>query len=189
MQRVVVSMELVCLLYMESYFFSLQSRYTTFISDRMKGISHVLKEVWSIEHHHCYRIRHIKANFKQADFGSNELQNLLHVCVTALEIVRYNEPRKQMKTINPDSNAWIKKSLKYQKSNWTFCHDGGVRFNMMAINVSESFNDMLKETRNLPIRLLVAWSFLVWTIISTNVVFKERNDVLTDIEVGSVGKK
>ena len=60
----------------------------------MKGIPRALREAWPIEHHHRFCIRHIKANFKKTGFGTDELQNLLHACATALEVGKYNDLRK-----------------------------------------------------------------------------------------------
>jgi len=129
---------------------SLHDRCITFVSDRVKGIPRALREGWPIKHHHRYCIRHIKANFKKDGFGTDEFQNLLHACALASEVVKYNELRKHMKEMSPAADAWIERSLKDEEKNWMLCKDGGVRFNMMKTNVSESFNGVLKCTRNCP---------------------------------------
>ena len=144
---------------MWKYIPSLHNRCITFVSDRAKGIPRALVEGWPAAHYHRYCIRHIKANFKKAGFGTDALQNLLHACATASEVVKYEEFRKQLKTVSPEGDAWIERSLRGQEENWTLCKDGGRRFNMMTTNVSKSFNGVLKGTRNLPVRSLVARTF------------------------------
>lgn len=92
-------------------------RCITFVSDHMKGIPRALREGWPATHHHRYCIRHIKANFKKAGFGTDKFQNLLHACALASEVVKYDELRKQMKHMSPAADAWIETSLEDEEEN------------------------------------------------------------------------
>ena len=42
---------------------------------------------------------------------------------------------------------------------WTLAHDGGHRYGAMTTNLSESFNGILKNARNLPITALVEHTY------------------------------
>ena len=42
---------------------------------------------------------------------------------------------------------------------WALSHDGGQRYEIMTTNMSEVFNDVLEDARNLPITTLVQLTF------------------------------
>lgn len=43
---------------------------------------------------------------------------------------------------------------------WTCCHDGGRRFGCMTTNMSESFNNVLRGARGMPITTMILMTFL-----------------------------
>ena len=63
---------------------------------------------------------------------------------------------------------------------WTLAHDGGHRYGAMTTNLSESFNGILKSTRNLPITALVELTYYRCVAYFADRYSKARTEVTTD---------
>ena len=58
--------------------------------------------------------------------------------------------------INVEARNWLE-HIPLEK--WALSHDGGQRYEIMTTNMSEVFNDVLEDARNLPITTLVQLTF------------------------------
>ena len=135
-----------------------QNKRITFISDQMKGIPNALKPGWPSPHNHRYCLRHIRANF-QKEFKDKVLHNLLWEVGCATNPDVYKAKRVELIVACEDADTYIENSSKDQEQQWALSRDGGHRLCMMTTNTSESFNDVFKGARALPLQALIVRIF------------------------------
>ena len=88
------------------------------------------------------------ANFQKLS-KSKEYKDLMWEAAAAYTLPEVEEKMEDLKKINKDAHAWL---LKEPPSNWARCYyTSRAKCNRMGNNVSESFNDSIKEARNKPV--------------------------------------
>ncbi|XP_077242449.1 uncharacterized protein LOC143882961 [Tasmannia lanceolata] len=122
----------------------------TISSDRMKGLPRAIDEALSGSYH-SYCIRHLNANFLKT-FKSQILCKLFSRAAYALRERDYKETMECIKAKNAKAEKWISE---IPKENWANVYFKGSRWNMLTTNAAESFNNVLKGARELPIAALV----------------------------------
>ncbi|XP_059274640.1 uncharacterized protein LOC132029375 [Lycium ferocissimum] len=69
---------------------------------------------------------------------------------------KYKMRMEQIKTMSPPAHLWLK-ALPEKK--WTLHKDNGHRWGAMTMNVSKSYNGLLKKARGLPVTAMVRSTF------------------------------
>ncbi|XP_077222063.1 uncharacterized protein LOC143855896 [Tasmannia lanceolata] len=119
-------------------------------SDRMKGLPRAVAEAL-LRSHHFYCIHHLGANF-HAKFKSEDLHKLFVNAAYSLREGAFKDAMESIKSKSKSAEKWISE---IPKENWASAHFEGCRYNMLTTNTAESFNALLKGTRELPIAALV----------------------------------
>ncbi|XP_077252047.1 uncharacterized protein LOC143891337 [Tasmannia lanceolata] len=122
----------------------------TISSDRMKGLPRAIDEALP-RSYHSYCIRHVNANFLKT-FKSQILCKLFSRAAYALRERDYKETIECIKAKNAKAEKWISE---IPKEKWANIYFKGSRWNMLTTNAAESFNNVLKGARELPIAALV----------------------------------
>ena len=98
---------------------------------------------------------HLASNF-MTRFKDKLAKNL--VCRAALATTqhKFNKHMAIIGRINSEAQQWLEA---IPLEIWALSHDGGRRYEIMTINMSEVFNSVLKGAHNLPITTLVQLTF------------------------------
>ncbi|XP_077250159.1 uncharacterized protein LOC143889728 [Tasmannia lanceolata] len=116
----------------------------------MKGLPRAIDEALPGSYH-SYCIRHLNANFLKT-FKSQILCKLFSRAAYALRERDYKETIECIKVKNAKAEKWISE---IPKEKWANVYFKGSRWNMLTTNAAESFNNVLKGARELPIAALV----------------------------------
>ncbi|XP_076905073.1 uncharacterized protein LOC143560716 [Bidens hawaiensis] len=129
------------------------------IFDRHAGILKAVNDHGSpwLEPHgfHRYCLRHFINNFNDK-FRNSQLKALAYRAGSQNQIRKFNSIMEEIGKINPKARQWLKE---YAPEKWTLAHDGGKRYGLLTINLSEIFNSVLKGARFLPITACVQLTF------------------------------
>ena len=72
------------------------------------------------------------------------------------QLRKYQITRDRITQLSADGEKYLRE-IPVEK--WTLAYDGGHRYGLMTTNLSESFNEILKSARNLPITALVELTY------------------------------
>ncbi|XP_012851412.1 PREDICTED: uncharacterized protein LOC105971112 [Erythranthe guttata] len=119
----------------------------TFISDRQKGLVESFNTILPhTEHRFC--VRHLYANFKLR-FKDKILKDLMWSAARAYLENGYNEKMDEIKAISKEAYEWLKNI-----SPQLWCKhmmSGRSKCDLLCNNLCESFNNYIKEARDMPI--------------------------------------
>jgi len=132
----------------------LGGRPTCIISDRDKGLIKAMR--WMINNHpgllvHRFCLEHVKANLCN-QFRMKGLKGACQMLGKALQEHKYEELWERIENLHPEGAAYLRG---IDPSMWTLYADEGWRWGMTTTNISESYNNVLRGARRLPIRALV----------------------------------
>ncbi|KAH0642413.1 hypothetical protein KY290_034006 [Solanum tuberosum] len=82
---------------------------------------------------------------------------------------KFVQRMQQIKILSPAAYEWLNE---FPLEKWTMYKDGGRRWGAMTINVSESYNGLLKKAQGLPVTVMVRMTFK--TLVDR---FVERNNL------------
>ncbi|XP_077251881.1 uncharacterized protein LOC143891123 [Tasmannia lanceolata] len=119
-------------------------------SDRMKGLPRAVAEALPGSHH-FYCIHYLSANF-HGNFKSEDLQKLFVIAAYSLREGAFKNAMESIKSMSKSAEKWISE---IPKQNWANTYFEGSRYNVLTTNTAESFNALLKGSRELPIAALV----------------------------------
>ena len=105
--------------------------------------------------YHVYCLRHVISNFNKA-INDAKLKKMATRAGMQRQIRKFDRDMRRIEELSPTAADWLKK-ISVEK--WTAAHDGGRRYDIMTTNLSECFNDVLKNARFLPITALVQLTF------------------------------
>ena len=129
------------------------------ISDKHPGIMAAMSDPhlnWvapSAYHRIC--MRHLTSNF-MTRFKDKLLKNLVCKAALASTQCKFNKHMAKIGIINSEAQQWLE-AIPFQL--WTLSYDGGRRYGIMATNMLEVFNSILKGARSLPFTTLVQLTF------------------------------
>jgi hypothetical protein len=108
---------------------------------------------------HKWCSRHFVVNIWKKQLSKEVLVRLKALC-NVKEEKKFEARLKELeKILNYDANAWLFEQLP-EKSKWTLSFDeGGSRYGIMTMNISEVFNFVLKGICSLPIFCIVDYTF------------------------------
>jgi hypothetical protein len=108
---------------------------------------------------HRWCSRHFATNIWKKQRSKEVIARLKALCKVKKE-KKFEDKLKEMeKILNDDANAWLLQQWP-EKSKWTLAFDeGGSRYGIMATNISEVFNFVLKGIRALSISGIVDYTF------------------------------
>nr|GEV46036.1 DNA-binding WRKY [Tanacetum cinerariifolium] len=89
-------------------------------------------------------------------FRNPNLKVLSYRAGSQNQVRKFNSIMDKIRTLNPKAREWLEG---HPLSKWTLAHDGGKRYRMLTINMSEIFNSVLKGARYLPITSCVQLIF------------------------------
>ena len=92
------------------------------------------------------------------------------------QLQKYQITKDRITQLNVDSDKYLRYIL-VQK--WTLAHDGGHCYGAITMNLSESFNGILKSARNLPITALVELTYYHCVTYFADRYNKARTEVTT----------
>ncbi|XP_070028877.1 uncharacterized protein [Nicotiana sylvestris] len=128
------------------------------ISDRHSGILSSVENLlaWKEPYaYHRYSVRHFKANFQKAH-PNKYLHDLMWMAATDHQQHQF---RRHMYSIRQEDEAAYCWLMRRHPEKWTLHADGGRRWGILTINLSESFNGLLKSARGFPVTAMVRMSF------------------------------
>ena len=127
---------------------------------RHPGIMAVMTDVhlgWTKPYaYHRICMRHLASNFMNR-FKDKTLKNLVCKAALATKVGKFNKHMDTIRRINLEVQRWLE-TIPFEKL--TLSHDGGRRYEIMTITMSEVFNSVLKGARNLLVTTLVQLTFL-----------------------------
>ncbi|KAH9608717.1 hypothetical protein KSS87_019195, partial [Heliosperma pusillum] len=100
---------------------------------------------------HRFCLEHIKANLL-TNFRRNGLKEACQILGTELNQTKYWNAWGRINELNPEAAAYLQQ---IDPTMWTLFEDGGHRWGVSTTNISESYNNVLKGARHLPIRAMV----------------------------------
>ena len=125
------------------------------ISDRYLGIMAAMSDThlgWAtLSAYHRICMRHLASNFI-ARFKDKLLKNLVYRAALETTQRKFNKHMATIGIIISEAQQWLE-AIPLEL--WALSHDGGRRYEIMATNMSEVFNNVLKGARNLLITTLV----------------------------------
>ncbi|KAH0637564.1 hypothetical protein KY289_037479 [Solanum tuberosum] len=127
------------------------------VSDRAKGILTSLSELWQFQEpraFHRFCLRHLKSNF-QSQFPNRDLSNLMWRAATAHQVRKFEALMWEIQEENREAYEYL---MRIPLNKWTVSHDDGKRWGVLTTNLSESFNELLKKARGLPVTAMVRLS-------------------------------
>ncbi|KAI8566916.1 hypothetical protein RHMOL_Rhmol02G0079600 [Rhododendron molle] len=119
----------------------------TFISDRQKGLVETFNQMLpSVDHRFC--VRHMYANFKLL-YKGKDLKDLLWAAARSYTVQEWDDHMQQIKAINKEAFEWL---MKVPANLWSrSMFSTRPKSDMLANNISESFNQYIKGARDKPI--------------------------------------
>ncbi|XP_042067126.1 uncharacterized protein LOC121810423 [Salvia splendens] len=130
------------------------------ISDRHKGILKAMRsDEWKKPPmcHHKFCLIHVRKNIlsKLKGKGGKAKGKIWALGVTT-QVRKYVRRRRALRE---ESLVAIHELNKAKKENWSLCYDDELRWGVPSTNMSESYNNVLRGVRELPIRALVDLTF------------------------------
>ncbi|CAH9146096.1 unnamed protein product [Cuscuta epithymum] len=128
------------------------------ISDRHAGIESAfrsLPELRSPQVSKRYCLRHIRSNF-MTKFRNAELKKLCWQAGSTPTEQEFHDCMEQIRGINESAFLYLNE---IPVEMWALSYDDGKRYGILTTNLSESFNNVLKGCRTLPICALVKATF------------------------------
>lgn len=110
------------------------------ISDRHKSILKAVEYIPTFcepRDFHRYCLRHVVSNFN-TQFKSLKLKDLCYNAGNSLTVRNFELVMREIEGLDRGAHAFLRA---VDPSKWTFCHDGGHRFGVMTINISEAINN------------------------------------------------
>lgn len=119
----------------------------SFISDRQKGLVESFQILMpSTEHRFC--VRHLYANFK-LKFKDQALKNLMWSAARSYLEDGFNQKMNEIKAISKEAYEWL---VKIAPNQWCkYALSTRPKCDMLSNNLCESFNNYIKEAREMPI--------------------------------------
>jgi hypothetical protein len=136
-------------------------KHVCMILDRHRGLLNGAKE--HLEGYppliHRWCSRHFAANIWKKQQRKEVIARLKELCKVKEEKKFEARMKELEKILNNDANAWLFEQL-LEKSKWALAFDeGGSRYEIMTINISEVFNFILKGIHSLPVSGIVDYTF------------------------------
>lgn len=138
--------------------FVAQNRSLCVISDRHGGIIHAMEnlEDWQEPFaYHRFCLRHVRSNF-MTRFKNLALKKLCWAIGSTTQKRKFRNCRRDVMAINADAWEYLNA---IDRTKWCLAYDGNHRWGCLTTNNSESFNNVLKGARHLPILACIESSF------------------------------
>lgn len=118
-----------------------------FISDRQKGLTESMDLLFpGVEHRFC--IRHKYSNYQKL-FKGKELKDLMWGAASAYTVPEFEAKMRALKAMSKEAHDWL---LREPIEHWAICkYSPRAQTGRMVNNISESFNNVIKEVRDKPI--------------------------------------
>jgi hypothetical protein len=100
---------------------------------------------------HRFCLEHIKANLL-THYRRKGLREACQILGTELQEPKYWMAWENLRELHADAADYLQDIVPQM---WTLFEDGGSRWGMSTTNISESYNNVLKGARHLPIRAIV----------------------------------
>ncbi|KAH9623670.1 hypothetical protein KSS87_000246, partial [Heliosperma pusillum] len=100
---------------------------------------------------HRFCLEHIKANLLTY-FRRKGLKEACQILGTELNQTKYWNAWSRINELNPEAAEYLQQM---DPTMWTLFEEGGHRWGLSTTNMSESYNNVLKGARHLPIRAMV----------------------------------
>ncbi|XP_022042179.1 uncharacterized protein LOC110944843 [Helianthus annuus] len=137
----------------------IQTRKICVISDRHAGIIHAMEnlEDWMEPRaYHRYCLRHVRSNFSSR-FSMKYLRKLCWMIGSTTQSQKYRWAVQEMRMYKEEAWDYLNNT---DKSKWTLRHDHRHRrWGNLTTNISESMNNVLRQARLLPIKVLIRFTF------------------------------
>ncbi|CAH9054160.1 unnamed protein product, partial [Cuscuta europaea] len=130
------------------------NRHVCIISDRHPGILSAYQSVPQLKTSQVSKrfcLRHIRSNF-MTKFRSTELKKLCWQAGSTPMVSEFYQTMAQIRATNENAFTYLNA---ISRENWAMCFDDGRHYGILTTNLSESFNNVLKGCRALPIIALV----------------------------------
>ncbi|XP_044468532.1 uncharacterized protein LOC123198030 [Mangifera indica] len=121
------------------------------ISDRHNAIIRCVREVFP-NAHHGWCNHHIKGNMRSRYKQTKHIEGLFWRAAKAYRIEDFQEALRMIRAENPTATAYLE-GIDYQR--WARAYFPGIRYNIMTTNIAESFNALARQTRKLPVMMLL----------------------------------
>nr|AAG46156.1 putative Mutator protein [Oryza sativa Japonica Group] len=137
------------------------NREVCIISDRHPGILnsiiHIMPHHLTIHHRWC--MRHFCANFYTAGATTDQMKDLERICQINEKAFFLDEIKRLMGVVGERPKKWLEDHMPL-KVKWARAFDtNGRRHSIMTSNMAESFNNVLRGIRKLPVTAIVAYTF------------------------------
>nr|AAO37542.1 putative mutator-like transposase [Oryza sativa Japonica Group]AAO72391.1 mutator-like transposase [Oryza sativa Japonica Group] len=137
------------------------NREVCIISDRHPGILnsiiHIMPHHLTIHHRWC--MRHFCANFYTAGATTDQMKDLERICQIDEKALFLDEIKRLMGVVGERPKKWLEDHMPL-KVKWARAFDtNGRRHSIMTSNMAESFNNVLRGIRKLPVTAIVAYTF------------------------------
>ncbi|XP_042005770.1 uncharacterized protein LOC121754488 [Salvia splendens] len=130
------------------------------ISDRHKGILKAMRsDEWKKPPicHHKFCLIHVRKNILTKLKGKGgKAKGMIWALGVTTQVRKYMRRRRALRE---ESLVAIHELNKAKKENWSLCYDDELRWGVPSTNMSESYNNVLRGIRELPIRALVDLTF------------------------------
>ena len=131
------------------------------ISDRHQGILAAVQEQIPgyAALHHRWCTRHLAENLLRKDCRKDNFP-LFEEVARMLEVKLFQEKLEQLNTATTaEGRQWLS-GLMRDVDKWTRAHDdGGWRYEFQTSNMAESFNNLLRGIRGMPVNAIVSFTF------------------------------
>ncbi|XP_071912364.1 uncharacterized protein [Coffea arabica] len=128
------------------------------IFDRHNGIIYTMTHFDYWEEpltYHRFCLRHVRSNL-MTQFKDLHLKRLCWAMGRARQLRKWRMFRRELRSMFP--NAWNYLSA-INPEKWCLTHDDGRRWGILTTNISESYNNVLRGARRLPIRACIDMTF------------------------------
>jgi transposase-like protein len=133
------------------------------ISDRHPGLRNAMTQgVWEgVSHRYC--LRHIASNYAKYEGTTKAEKDLVWQAGAELQKRVAKAFLDNLKEVNPGGFNYLHdpqgSNPALTRDKWCLSYDGGVRWGTLTTNISESYNNVLKGVRHLPITALIQGTF------------------------------
>nr|XP_027069017.1 uncharacterized protein LOC113694296 [Coffea arabica] len=128
------------------------------ISDRHNGIIHAMThfDYWQEPlAFHRYCLRHVRSNL-MTHFKGLHLKRLCWAMGRARQLRKWRAFKRELRSTFPGAWTYLS-NIEIEK--WCLTHDGEHRWGILTTNISESYTNVLREARHLPIRACIDLTF------------------------------
>ncbi|CAN7104251.1 unnamed protein product, partial [Brassica rapa subsp. narinosa] len=127
-----------------------QSEDLVFVSDCHSSIYYAIAKVYPLARH-CACVLHLQRNIK-THFKNKHLGYMVGKAARAYKVSDFYRIFNEIKKINPSCADYL---IGIGFEHWSRSHFKGQRYNIMTSNVAESWNAVLREAHEFPIKPLV----------------------------------